>query len=322
MVLIISLPQPKAGFSVSKTRGQGPESVATTQLTATLDTADALSLDATLTDLATLLGRLGDPTGIDIRRAHALGILADPQHALNLLTHTHIDTGTNRDSGGDRDGATDAAPATGAAAGVGVVVDESTPTVRTAVTGWRPTRPRAVLYVHVSAADLATGTGGAWIEKLGPITLDLLATWLHATNGGTGAGAAAADDGSGPADSVGPAGSRGFGGFTVRPVLDLTAHRVCDVHDPPPVMREQVILRDRHCVFPGCRVDARDCDLDHIAPYVPLDQGGPPGQTHPDALACLCRRHHRLKTFTAWTYHRTTHGRYQWTSPHGHTYLT
>src|SRR4051794_12561860 len=45
------------------------ESVATTQLTATLDTPDALALDTTLTDLATMLGRLGDPTGIDTRRA-------------------------------------------------------------------------------------------------------------------------------------------------------------------------------------------------------------------------------------------------------------
>src|SRR3954447_19045711 len=321
MVLIISLPQPKAGFSVSKNRGQGPESVATTQLTATLDTADALSLDATLTDLATLLGRLADPTGIATRRAHALGILADPQHALNLLTNPEPDpntttgTGTDRDADGtnasdraDGAGATDATNGTNAterAGGAG------------AGTGWRPTRPRMNLYVHVSAADLATGTGGAWIEKLGPITLDLLATWLHATS--TGAGGAVAGGGSGPAGS---AGSRGFGGFTVRPVLDLTAHRVSDAHDPPPVMREQVILRDQHCVFPGCRVDARDCDVDHIVSFVPLDEGGPPGQTHPDGLACLCRRHHRLKTFTAWTYHRTTHGRYEWTSPHGHTYLT
>src|SRR3954453_23682861 len=106
MVLIISLPQPKAGFSVSKNRGQGPESVATTQLTATLDTADALSLDATLPDLATLLGRLGDPTGIDIRRAHALGILADPQHALNLLTNPdpNTTTGTGTGTGHDADG--------------------------------------------------------------------------------------------------------------------------------------------------------------------------------------------------------------------------
>jgi len=28
------------------------------------------------------------------------------------------------------------------------------------------------------------------------------------------------------------------------------------------------------------------------------------------------------ETFTARTYHRTTQGRYQWTSPHGRTYLT
>src|SRR3954451_11386349 len=134
------------------------ESVATTQLTAPLDTTDAVGLDATLTDLATLLGRLGDPTGTDPRRAHALGLLADPQHALNLLTHpdtntetgTETDTGTDPatdtetdrdgDSGTDRGGATDAAAATGNVAGV---ADESTRTVRTAGTGWRPIRPRA-----------------------------------------------------------------------------------------------------------------------------------------------------------------------------------
>ena len=51
-----------------------------------------------------------------------------------------------------------------------------------------------------------------------------------------------------------------------------------DVHDPPAWMRELVILRDRHRVFPGCTVDARACDLDHLQPYVPLDDGGPPGQ--------------------------------------------
>jgi hypothetical protein len=69
--------------------------------------------------------------------------------------------------------------------------------------------------VHVSAADLATGTGGAWIEKLGPITLDLLATWLRGTGGGTGVGTGAggvvAGGGSGPAGSAGSAGTRGVG---------------------------------------------------------------------------------------------------------------
>src|SRR4051794_6969868 len=132
MVLIISLPQPKAGFSVSKTRGQGPESVATPQLTATLDPADALSLDATLTDLATLLGRLGDPTGIDIRRAHALGILADPQHALNLLTGPEPDpdttTGTGTDTDRDADGtnASDRADGAGATDATGTEATDAT----------------------------------------------------------------------------------------------------------------------------------------------------------------------------------------------------
>ena len=33
-----------------------------------------------------------------------------------------------------------------------------------------------------------------------------------------------------------------------------------DAHDPPAWMRELVILRDRHCVFPWCNRDARACD--------------------------------------------------------------
>ena len=62
------------------------------------------------------------------------------------------------------------------------------------------------------------------------------------------------------------------------------------------------------------------CDLDHIDPYVPLDEGGPPGQTHPGNLAPLCRRHHRAKTHTAWGYARLPDGSYHWTSPLGRRY--
>ncbi|WP_180934180.1 HNH endonuclease signature motif containing protein [Nocardioides ungokensis] len=50
-------------------------------------------------------------------------------------------------------------------------------------------------------------------------------------------------------------------------------------HEPPAWMRELVILRDGHCVFPWCHHDARTADLDHIDPYIPIDEGGPPGQT-------------------------------------------
>ena len=71
------------------------------------------------------------------------------------------------------------------------------------------------------------------------------------------------------------------------PSSNIPRRDAVDHHDPPPWMRELVILRDGHCVFPGCTRDARGCDLDHIEPY---DPDGPPGQTNPDNLACLCRQ--------------------------------
>ena len=89
-------------------------------------------------------------------------------------------------------------------------------------------------------------------------------------------------------------------------------------------------------MFPGCGIDARTCDLDHIQPYRPpghpeglvdpddavdADDSGPPGQTNPANLAPLCRRHHRAKTHRRWRYHRNPEtGAYHWTSPSNATY--
>ena len=101
-------------------------------------------------------------------------------------------------------------------------------------------------------------------------------------------------------------------------VVDLGRADAVDQHDPPPWMRALVILRDRHCVFPGCARAAEDCDLDHIVPY---DENGPPGQTSPEKLACLCRGHHQLKTHAGWLYERARHGTSVWTSPLGRVYV-
>ncbi len=84
-------------------------------------------------------------------------------------------------------------------------------------------------------------------------------------------------------------------------------------HDPPDRMRDQVILRDPTCRFPGCQVDSRRCDLDHVIPY---DPAGPPGQTRPSNLVALCRRHHNAKTTGLWRYTRTPDGGCAWTGPH------
>src|SRR5690349_5107357 len=68
------------------------ESTATTLVTARMDTLDALDLDGTVSDLAGLLGRLGDDRDLDVRRASALGMLAHPQRALDLAAGTQPET--------------------------------------------------------------------------------------------------------------------------------------------------------------------------------------------------------------------------------------
>lgn len=57
----------------------------TTSIDMTLDTADADQLNATITALAKVLGELGSTDPLDVRRAKAAGMLADPQTAADLL---------------------------------------------------------------------------------------------------------------------------------------------------------------------------------------------------------------------------------------------
>lgn len=75
--------------------------------------------------------------------------------------------------------------------------------------------------------------------------------------------------------------------------------------------------RDLTCRFPGCTAPAEYCDIDHVIPY-------PLGATHPSNLACLCRKHHLLKTFWTgdWDLTLLPDGVAVWTSPTGNTYTT
>ncbi|KRC45026.1 hypothetical protein ASE24_16165 [Nocardioides sp. Root224] len=98
---------------------------------------------------------------------------------------------------------------------------------------------------------------------------------------------------------------------SIRPVLDLSEEISTDAYAPTARQREQAILLTPRCVFPHCSKDARGCDLDHITPYA---QGG---KTTSWNLAPLCRFHHRVKTFSTWTYQRTSRTSFVWTSPKG-----
>lgn len=80
-----------------------------------------------------------------------------------------------------------------------------------------------------------------------------------------------------------------------------------------------VMARDVTCTFPGCRIAAWRCDLDHVEPF----DGSRPGaqQTTPNNVQSLCRHHHRLKTHAGWQVVRDrATGAACWTAPTAHTY--
>lgn len=246
----------------------------------TLDTADAVAFDHTVSTMAATMGSLGHHGDLGVRRAHAVGLLADPQQALDLLAAADL-------ADPDRPVHPDGDPA------VCVAEDAS----------YSPATPfrgpigadgcgDLTLVLHVTDRDLLDHSsdrqGVARSTQLGPVLLGRLRSWLLTA-----------------------------GRVTVRPVVDPAAVTAVDRHDPPARMAEAVRHRDETCVFPHCNRLSDRSDIDHIVPYVPLEDGGPPGQTHPDNLAPLCRRHHRAKTFGAFTYRRLPDGSYQWTLPSG-----
>ena len=72
--------------------------------------------------------------------------------------------------------------------------------------------------------------------------------------------------------------------------------------------------RDRHCRFPGCRLPAIRCEVDHTIDHA---LGG---KTDVCNLAHLCQRHHSMKQFASWKVRQLEGGILEWTSPVGTTY--
>ena len=261
-----------------------------------LDEADLIAFDATVSTMAGQIGALGHRGSLDVRRAHAVGIMADPQKALDLLA---VDLADPDRPDPDHD------PAVWVAEDI--AFEGANPFRRPTLTrglGRESSGADAgevVLVFHVTDRDLLTDPGdsdglGSWpgrggvarSPKLGPMLMARLNSWLLTA-----------------------------GKVTIKPVVDITSIPPVDRHDPPARMAAAVRLRDQTCVYPGCGRAAEFCDLDHIDDYVPMDEGGPPGQTSPECLAPLCRRHHRAKTFGRFSYRRLHDGSYEWTLPTG-----
>jgi hypothetical protein len=253
----------------------------------TLDTADAVAFDHTVSTMAATMRSLGHEGELGVRRAHAVGVLADPQAALDLLAAADL---------ADPDRAIDPTADPAVVMAEDVAYEPADPFRRPSGEGGQGSGGEVVLVFHVTDRDLLDDRHGvAHSPQLGPMLVGRLRSWLLCA-----------------------------GQVTIKPVVDLdpSAHPPVDAHDPPARMAAMVRLRDETCVYPRCGRSSTACDLDHIVEYVPMDEGGPPGQTHPGNLAPLCRRHHRAKTFGHFSYRRLEDGSYEWTLPTGVTVTT
>jgi hypothetical protein len=283
---------------------------------------DVTYLVAVLDRIAAILAAQGDQDPVDVRRATALRILANPARALQLLTAAAVDPAEHdpasdciawmRDSSGhalagvplrgDLHDLEEPDPGVdglfrGELLGGGPAEDHAEPVAHTellrqvlvALDGFDATRfdPVTIFHVHLSEASLAHGRGVARVEDLGPMVLDQLKSWLAG------------------------AGHR----IKLRPVLDARTVAPVDRYEFTKPMQEVVTARVPYEVFPFGTLPSRKCDLDHPAPY---SAKGPPTQTGLHNVGPLSRKHHRIKTFGRWVLLHPEPDVYWWRTPTGH----
>ena len=88
-------------------------------------------------------------------------------------------------------------------------------------------------------------------------------------------------------------------------------------YPPTGAQDEWIRTRDRACRFPNCGARAGWADLDHVVPHACG------GETDCANLCCLCRSHHRLKTFArGWRFVIDADGVLHVTTPSGVTRTT
>jgi hypothetical protein len=255
----------------------------TLRIEAEVDIADALDLDRAIAHHAATQAALGSLLPLDARRAKALGELARTQTALELLTGG---PGTDRASGPDPDTRRQDRVSPDNDADADADGQDDLPAAR-----------QVVIHAHFDASfsgdTTVFGPTGRMENGQRLVLLEQIQSWCADTRTEV----------------------------TIKPVIDLNTELTAQGYKVPADIREQIILRDRTCVFPGCARPARRCDVDHIIEYdhdADAEGRPQPGPTQTDNLACLCRFHHRLKTHSAWRYTMVEPGVFEWTSPHGH----
>jgi hypothetical protein len=265
---------------------------------------DAIWFLATVNRIAEILAVRGDTDPVGARRARAVGILARPAEALQLLIeHQHDDTDNQHDPAEPADPDTVCEPEPAEAEPSS---SEPEPTDLDERDDHRSlslrvpprfdasaARPRIILHFHLSEAALGAGHAVVRPQDGGPLTLDELVDFLGRT------------------------------GCQVRiqPVLDPTEVAPIDGYEIPQRLRAAVRARQIADVFPFGTCLSHNMDLDHTERYLPIDYGGPPGQTRLGNLGPMARPSHRAVTHAGWAKHQPQPGYFVHRSPCGHIYL-
>ena len=168
---------------------------------------------------------------------------------------------------------------------------------RTRATGLAPDEPSPPLRPQITVFGSGDGTGTrVEFPRTGESALAALLDMLATSDGAT---IELLDPAAGAADDA----------------------RRARTYKPSAALARRIRLRDGTCRHPGCTVAAEYCDIDHVRPFdhADPDRGG---QTTEDNLACMCRRHHRFKTFSDWRYDLHADGTLVIDTPDGATILT
>ncbi|MGD8213747.1 hypothetical protein [Aestuariimicrobium sp. Y1814] len=253
----------------------------TTYVTAVLDTVDARFLKAQVDRIAGILHTSGSTAPIDQRRAMALGVLASPARALQLLqadaTHELPELVAEQDLEAD-------CPARGQRGHV----------CGTITTDPAKLLPRADLLVHLTAETLQTRDGLVRIEGVGPVLAGWVTDWLGHTR--VSVRPVLHPDRLVPTDN-----------YECPPSMREWV-RLRNPYDAFPYSTRRAGRRGMdldHTIPWHPRSQGPDQE--------PL--------TRPDNLGYLSRKAHRAKTHAGWQLSQPTPGTFLWRSPLGFGYL-
>ena len=286
-------------------------------LIARANAGDVIWFMATLNRIAEILRLQGDLEPADVRRSKAIGILAQPALALQLLWDFRNEQRTAAepqqpcepiDNEPNPPFESSAAPPPAEPASAANLADTesrqeapaSALIVRPSGVDQRKLRPQVLLHIHLSHEALlaatphetALGGGVGRLEGVGPVTLGHVRRFLADTECDV----------------------------QLQPVIDPQDATPVDGYEIPRRIREAMFLRMPASCFPYAAGSHR-MDLDHTEPYLPPARGGPPGQTGVHNLGPMARLEHRIKTHSRWRVRQPEPGLWIWRSPHHAYYL-